>query len=71
MEYLDTAGRDPAKTLHAWLASNLAGATYFGCQSGYFTADALYAFESEVRNILDGGGEVRLVVGANEDEVDT
>lgn len=69
MEYLDTGGRDPAKTLHAWLSSKLRGATYFGCQSGYFTADALYAFESEVRAILDGGGEVRLVLGANEDEL--
>lgn len=69
MEYLDTGGRDPAKTLHTWLSSNLPGATYFGCQSGYFTADALYAFESEVRAILDGGGEVRLVLGANEDEL--
>ena len=46
-----------------------ARSTYFGCQSGYFTADALYAFESEVRAILDGGGEVRLVLGANEDEL--
>jgi hypothetical protein len=69
MDYLDTGGRDPAKTLHAWLASKLPGATYFGCQSGYFTADALYAFEGEVRTILDGGGEVRLVFGANEDEL--
>ena len=69
MEYLDTGGRDPAKTLHTWLSSKLPGATYFGCQSGYFTADALYAFESEVRAILDGGGEVRLVLGANEDEL--
>src|SRR4051812_43012162 len=47
----------------------LPGATYFGCQSGYFTADALYAFEGEVRAVLDGGGEVRLVLGANEDEL--
>lgn len=69
MEYLDTGGRDPVKTLHTWLSSKLPGATYFGCQSGYFTADALYAFEGEVRAILDGGGEVRLVLGANEDEL--
>jgi len=69
VEYLDTGGRDPAKTLHRWLSSQLPGATYFGCQSGYFTADALYAFESDVRAILDGGGEVRLVLGANEDEL--
>lgn len=69
MKYLDTGGRDRTKTLHAWLSANLQGATYFGCQTGYFTADALYAFEAEVRAILDGGGEVRLVVGANEDEL--
>jgi hypothetical protein len=69
VEYLDTGGRDPAKTLHAWLSSKLPGATYFGCQSGYFTADALYAFGSQIRAILDGGGEVRLVLGANEDEL--
>lgn len=69
VEYLDTGGRDPAKTLHSWLSSKLPAATYFGCQSGYFTADALYAFEGDVRAILDGGGEVRLVLGANEDEL--
>ncbi len=69
MEYLDTGGRDQAKTLHTWLASKLPGATYFGCQSGYFTADALYAFEDEVRALLDAGGQLRLALGGNEDEL--
>lgn len=69
MEYLDTGDRDPAQTLHAWLARQLPGASWFGTQTGYFTADALYAFETEIQAILHGGGEVRLVLGANEDEL--
>lgn len=69
MEYLDTGDRNPAHTLHHWLSRHLDGASWFGTQSGYFTADALYAFEAEIRAILDADGEVRLVLGANEDEL--
>jgi hypothetical protein len=69
VDYLDSGSRDPAKTLHAWLTNHLPNSSFFGCQSGYFTADALYAFRAELEAVLNRGGQVRLVIGANEDEL--
>lgn len=69
VRYLDSGDRTRNQTLYAWLEDELPGATYFGCQSGYFTADAFYAFRSEIDGILAGGGDVHLVIGANEDRV--
>ena len=66
MRYLDTGSRDPADTLYAWLAQTLPDATYFGCQTGYFSYDGIFPLEAEFVNLLARGGEIRLVVGANE-----
>jgi hypothetical protein len=69
MRYLDTANREYSHSLHAWLAEHLASASFFACQSGYFRAAALRWFEEEILGILQRGGEVHLVVGANEDRL--
>lgn len=69
MRYLDSGSRKPEDTLHRWLRDELPGASFFGGQTGYFTFDALAEFETEVRHLLDGGGQFRLVVGGNEDRL--
>ncbi|MEX2193867.1 MAG: phospholipase D family protein [Thermoleophilaceae bacterium] len=69
MRYLDSADRDYAHTMHAWLSEWLPDARCFACQTGYFRATALRWFEDDVVRILDRDGEVHLVIGANEDRL--
>jgi hypothetical protein len=66
VRYLDTGSRDPADTLYTWLDQVLPDATYFGCQTGYFSYDGIYPLEGEFLNVLNRPGALRLVVGANE-----
>lgn len=66
MRYLDTGNRDETQTLYSWLRDELVDATYFGCQTGYFSADGLYPLESSVKALLAASGTMHLVVGANE-----
>ncbi|GHJ60410.1 hypothetical protein NOK12_29280 [Nocardioides sp. OK12] len=66
MRYLDSGSRDPADTLYTWLEQVLPEATYFGCQTGYFSYDGIYPLEGEFLNLLNRFGAFRLVVGANE-----
>lgn len=69
MEYIDTGERDPDLTLYRWLSDRFPYATYFSCQTGYFRADGLHPFAPDVTRILESNGEVRLVIGANEDSI--
>lgn len=66
MRYLDTGGRDPEHTLYRWLEQSLPGATYFACQTGYFSADGIYPLERAFLDLLAVPGQMHLVVGANE-----
>lgn len=66
MRYLDSASRDPADTLYTWLDNVLPDATYFGCQTGYFTYDGIFPLESHLVDLLTRSGQLHLVVGANE-----
>lgn len=66
MRYLDTGSRDPADTLYMWLDQVLPDATYFGCQTGYFSYDGIYPLEGEFLKLLNRPGALRLVLGANE-----
>lgn len=66
MKYLDSANRNPADTLYAWLEDVLPDAIYFGCQTGYFSYDAIFPLEPRFEDLLNRSGEFRLVVGANE-----
>lgn len=69
MRYLDTGSRDPADTLYSWLAMALPDATYFGCQTGYFSYDGIFPLEGDFLSLLQRTGTLRLVVGANESGV--
>lgn len=69
MRYLDSGNRSADETVYEWLKPRLANATYFGCQTGYFSADGLFAFESDLRRLLDAGGECHFVLGSNEDSL--
>ena len=51
MRYLDTGSRDPADALYTWLDQVLLDATYFGCQTGYFSYDGIYPLEGEFLNL--------------------
>lgn len=66
MRYHDTGNRSPDQTLGKWLLDGLQGATYFGCQTGYFSADGIAVISSELKDILAAGGTVELVIGSNE-----
>ena len=66
MRYLDTGSRDPEQTLHAWLRSALKDATYFGCQTGYFSFDGIFPLMDTFEAILQKSGVIHLVVGGNE-----
>ena len=66
MRYLDTGGRDPDHSLYRWLAQTLPRASYFACQTGYFSGDGIYPLEQQFRDLLAVPGEMHLVVGANE-----
>ncbi len=69
MRYVDSASRQLSDTLHAWLAGVLPRAAYFGCQTGYFRFDAVAPFEDDIKTLLERGGRVDLVVGANEERL--
>lgn len=66
MRYLDTGSRDLADTLYEWLHHALIDATYFGCQTGYFSYDGMFPLEQRFLDLLNRSGEIHLVVGANE-----
>lgn len=66
MRYIDSSSRLLADTLHGWLAAHLPTTTRFACQSGYYRFDALEPFKQEIETLLQAGGRVDLVVGANE-----
>lgn len=66
MRYLDTGGRDAEQSLYRWLAQTLPGASYFACQTGYFSGDGIYPLEKHFLDLFDVPGEMHLVVGANE-----
>lgn len=69
MRYLDSGSRDPADTLYTWLDEVLRDATYFGCQTGYFSYDGIFPLEAHFVNLLNRPGALRLVVGANESSI--
>lgn len=69
MRYLDSASRNPADTLYTWLAGVIPDATYFGCQTGYFSYDGIFPLEAYFEDLLARSGQFRLVVGANESSV--
>jgi len=69
VRYLDSRSRDPRDTLHAWLGELLPGAVRFAAQSGYFRFDALEPFLDDILRLLEAGGRVDLVVGANEERL--
>ncbi len=66
---MDSTKREYAETAFSWLAEHLPHARLFACQTGYFRAAALLAFEEEVRSLLARGGSFHLVSGANEDRL--
>jgi len=66
MRYLDTGGRDPEHSLYRWLDQTLPGASYFACQTGYFSGDGIYPLEQHFLDLFNVPGEMHLVVGANE-----
>ncbi len=66
MRYLDTGGRDPEQSLYRWLEQVLPGASYFACQTGYFSGDGIYPLEKEFIDLLSVPGAMHMVVGANE-----
>lgn len=69
MRYLDSRSREPSDTLYAWLAELLPNASHFAAQTGYFRFDALEPFLENILHMLEKGGRVDLVVGANEDRL--
>jgi len=67
VRYLDSAVREEGQTLHGWFREHLkVDARYFGAQTGYFSVDGFYPFEGTLERMLRAGGEVRLVLGANQ-----
>jgi hypothetical protein len=66
MRYLDTGGRDAEQSLYRWLEQTLPGASYFACQTGYFSGDGIYPLEKHFLDLFNVPGEMHLVVGANE-----
>ena len=62
MRYFDSASRNPADTLYTWLNTVLPEATYFGCQTGYFSYDGVFPLESHLVDVLSRSGQLRLVV---------
>ncbi len=69
MRYVDSASRKLGDTVYDWLATLLPSARSFACQSGYYRFDALDWFGSGIERILENGGTVDLVVGANEERL--
>ncbi len=65
MQYLDTNSRQPQDTLYVWLQQRLGNAAYFACQTGFFSHDGLALFAGELGRALTLGGQVHIVVGAN------
>lgn len=65
MRYVDTGSRDPEHSLFSWLKQVLPDATFFACQTGYFSYDAIFPLEGEFHAILARMAPLHLVVGAN------
>jgi hypothetical protein len=69
LRYIDSASRRIGDTIYDWLRALLPSAKSFASQSGFYRFDALEPFTDEVRGILDSGGRVDLVIGANEERL--
>jgi len=69
VRYIDSASRQLDDTLYSWLEARLPEATRFACQTGYFRFDALEPFADDVRRMLEAGGRLDLVIGANEERL--
>jgi hypothetical protein len=69
VRYVDSRSRDQDDTLYAWLAELLPRATHFAVQTGYFRFDALQWLSEDIVRMLEGGGRIDIVVGANEDRL--
>lgn len=69
MRYVDSRSRHPGDTLYGWLKALLPSAERFAVQTGYFRFDALELLSGDIVRMLEGGGRIDLVVGANEDRL--
>ncbi|WP_158068438.1 phospholipase D family protein [Serinicoccus sp. CNJ-927] len=66
MQLWDSGDREPTSTLGHWLNTRLPGATAFDLQTAYYSDGALFHVEEYLREILEGGGSFRLVIGGNQ-----
>ncbi len=70
VHYLDAVADPAAGTLQDWLLPRLAGAAVAGLRTGYFTVSAAELLAPRLEQMLQGGGQLHVVLGVDPGQTD-